>query len=269
MTHLFDTHCHLYDSRFSADLDQAIQNAKQNNVKQILIPGEDLLTSRAAIDLCSAYPNFRFCTSAGIHPHHASEEYPNLATLKDLLSNEHVVAIGEIGLDYHWMNSEKESQKEVFKEQCALALEVDKPIILHNRESTDDILPILQDWVKGIPSGSLLKEHPGVFHAFSGDPQILAFAIENGFYLGIGGVATFKKAVALQESISKIPSDRMIFETDAPYLTPHPHRGKRNEPAYVRFVAQHVAQLLETPVDEMIARSTQNANVLFRLSPVK
>ncbi len=263
MNPLFDTHCHLYDHHFEEDLDAVIERAVQKNVRKILIPGEDYATSLQSINLCAKYGNLDLFSAVGIHPHHAKQGKSEFTKLRSLLNSESIVAVGEIGLDYYRMLSEKDTQLEIFRCCLELASELDKPIILHNREATDDLLIILNEWVQQIPSQSRLISHPGVFHSFNGDTQIMDFAMKHHFYLGIGGPITFHNADALRLAIKKIPIGQLLIETDSPYLTPHPNRGKRNEPANVRFVADRLSEIMEIPLEKMIERTTMNALELF------
>jgi TatD DNase family protein len=260
---LFDTHCHLYADHFEEDLDAVIERAIQNNVKKILVPGENYATSLQSINLCAKYENLDLYAAVGIHPHYAKQGKTEFNKLRLLVDSKVVAAIGEIGLDYYRMLSEKEAQIEIFRHCLELALELEKPIILHNRDATDDSLSILNDWIRQIPTQSRLKSHPGVFHSFNGDSQILDFALKYHFYLGIGGPITFRNAEQLRLIIKNIPLEQLLLETDSPYLSPHPNRGKRNEPANVRLVADKLSEVLEIPVEKMIDQTTANGMEFF------
>lgn len=266
MNPLFDTHCHLYDPHFAEDLDAVIDQALVNDVKKIVIPGENYATSLQSINLCAKYENLDLYAAVGIHPHYAEQGKAEFDKLRLLIDSKAVAAIGEIGLDYYRMLSEKEAQIEIFRHCLKLALELEKPIILHNRDATDDSLFILNDWIRQIPTQSRLKSHPGVFHSFSGDPQILDFALRNHFYLGIGGPITFQNAELLRLVIKHIPPGRLLIETDSPYLSPHPNRGKRNEPANIRFIADKLSKVMEMPLEKMIELTTANAMQLFDIN---
>jgi len=263
---LFDTHCHLNDPHFSEDLDAVIDQAIVNDVKKIVIPGENYITSLQAINLCAKYKTLDLFAAVGIHPHYAKQGKAEFTKLRSLIDSKTVIAIGEIGLDYYRMLSEKANQIEIFQCCLALALELKKPIILHNRDAAVDSLSILNDWIQQISLHSRLKSHPGIFHSFNGDPQILDFALKNHFYFGIGGPITFQNAELLRLAIKHIPPDRLLIETDSPYLSPHPNRGKRNEPANIRFIADKLSKVMEMPLEKMIELTTANAMQLFDIN---
>jgi len=262
---LFDTHCHLYDRSFESDLDAVIERALENSVGAVLVPAENLSTCKQAIKLCASYRNITVYAAGGIHPHEAEQSKKEFPELKKYFKDHDFVAVGEIGLDYYRMLSEKAVQIEVFKECLAFAAEMQKPVILHNRDATGDMLTILQDWLRQLSDNSPLETNPGVFHSYNGDPLVLDFVLQHHFYLGIGGMITFKKAKDLRAILKKVPLDSLLLETDAPYMTPHPYRGKRNEPAYVRFVAQELANTLEIPLKKVIEQTTLNAQRLLRI----
>lgn len=266
---LFDSHCHLYAEQFSNDLRDVLRRAKEHAVEHIMVPGENILSSRNIINLCARYTNVHIHAAAGIHPEYAEKESTQIEILKEIVQSPQVKAIGEIGLDYYWMDSGKEIQKNVFAQCLNLALMAEKPVIIHNRESTADMLAILRDWVTSIPVNSRLKQYSGVLHAYNGDHDILEFIQSSGFFIGIGGPMTFKNARQLQEVLPELPLEKILVETDSPYLSPHPHRGERNEPANVRFVIQKIAELLEMDVREITKITTKNALELFHIEGVK
>lgn len=269
MNPLFDTHCHLYDRQFEPDLDAVLECALQNSVEHLLIPSENLATSLQVIHLCAVHKNIALFAAGGIHPHYAEQGKKEFAEFKTFFKNHDFVAVGEIGLDYYRMLSDKKSQVEMFRACLDFAAEVEKPLLLHNREATEDMLSILQEWLRQLPGGSPLKKNPGVFHSYNGDPLILDFALSHHFYLGIGGMITFKNANSLREIVKNIPVDRLLLETDSPSLSPHPYRGKRNEPAHVRFVAEELSQIVELPLEKIIEKTTRNALHLLGKSTVK
>lgn len=268
MTALFDSHCHLYAEQFKQDLKEVILRAQEHSVKHIMVPAENILSSQSTINLCASYKNVRLYAAVGIHPEYAGEEISRVGELNELVASKQVLAVGEIGLDYYWMNSEKDIQQQVFVKCLELARNVEKPVIIHNRESTADMLAILHDWTEGIPTDSRLKCYTGVLHAFNGDQDILEFARTSGFYIGVGGPVTFKNARQLQATIPHIPLNKLLIETDSPYLAPHPRRGERNEPAHVRFVAQKIADILENDVEAIVKITTRNALELFNIQGV-
>jgi len=264
---LFDSHCHLYAPQFDEDLDAVIQRAQEQNITHILIPAEDYESSIRTLQICSTYEEIALYAALGIQPQNATSTInENIYDyINPLTSNPKVVAIGEIGLDYYWTKDEKDVQKAILNKGLDLAIEVDKPVVLHNRESTGDMLSILQNWLQRIPTQKIISTLPGVFHAFNGDPLILDFALINSFYLGIGGPVTFKNAKVFQEIITRIPLDRILIETDSPYLSPHPLRGRRNEPSFVVYIAQRLADLYRKTIEEIIEVTTENAKRLFRI----
>jgi len=256
---LIDTHCHLDDERFNDDLDEVIERANKAGVKGILLPGansDDLPKAKA---ISHKYPQVFY--AAGVHPYH-HEQY-NEEHLLNYLKDSRCIAVGECGLDYFRLPKnanekeiEKEAQKRVFKAQIQLAIEVQKPLIVHVREASQDSFDLLQEFAANRVCG-------GVLHCFNASEALLPLAKAN-FYFGIGGVLTFKNEKKLGEVLPQIPKDRLIFETDAPYLTPHPYRGKRNEPAYTAMVVQKAADILAMSVEELEELSTQNATTLFK-----
>jgi TatD DNase family protein len=232
---LIDTHCHLDFEAYDNIRDQIVQGAADAGVTRIINPGVDVARSQAALTLADQYAGVY--AAVGIHPNSTvgfSEE--TLAAVREMATSEKAIAIGEIGLDYYWDSSPKETQRGAFEAQLALAAELELPVIIHNRDASDDVIAILREWVAALPES--LRERPGVLHSFSAPGTIADQGIDLGFYLGFTGPVTFKKADDLRKIAAHIPDDRILVETDGPFLTPHPYRGKRpNKPAYVRFVA--------------------------------
>jgi TatD DNase family protein len=259
---LFDTHTHLNDEQYDADCEEVIQRAYKGGVAKMLIASYDDSSIREAICI-SSRKDFLYC-SVGIHPHHASQ-FTKL-TQEDIklqirLHSNKIVAIGEIGLDFHYLLASAETQKSVFQQQILIAAEYGLPIIVHNRKASDDCMAIIS---KHFKEGSL-SNPPGVFHHFSGDLHMAIRLIEMGFYLSFAGPVTFKNAKRALEVIPNIPLDRILIETDCPYLTPEPFRGRRNEPLYVRYIAQKIADLLDKPVEMIEDITTQNACRCFSI----
>ncbi|CAM3308716.1 TatD family hydrolase [Helicobacter labetoulli] len=261
--YMIDTHCHLDSTSFDADLDSVIQRAFSHNVKKIIIPGADIHTLPKAREIAHKYEGVYF--AAGVHPNDIADF--DLPTLQEYVKDKKCIAIGECGLDYYRLaesveakqeNSEgsieeiKLRQKEVFIAQIELALSLDKPLVVHIREASNDSFEILQSY----------KNARGVLHCYNADRILLG--LSQRFYYGIGGVCTFKNARRLIEALPLIPKERIVLETDAPYLTPHPHRGERNEPYYIPLIMAKLANVLEMSQDEVIATSTSNAENLFR-----
>ncbi len=239
---LFDTHVHLNAEQFEEDLEEVISRAKEAGVENMVVVGFDRPTIKRAMELVEQY-DFLYA-SIGWHPVDAidmTEE--DLEWIEELSSHPKVVALGEMGLDYHWDKSPHDVQKEVFKKQIHLAKKVKLPIVIHNRDATQDIVDILEE------EGA--EEVGGIMHCFSGSPEIAQECVDMNFYISLGGPVTFKNAKKPKEVAKQIPLERLLIETDCPYLAPHPNRGKRNEPAYVKLVAEQIAELKESSLEEV------------------
>ena len=254
---LVDTHCHLDDERYVDDIEQVLENAKQKGVEKFIIPGADPKTLKRAVDLAETYDSVYF--AVGVHPYDAANY--DRSYLEQFVKHPKCIAIGECGLDYfrlpesqNEIDVEKALQKEVFIDQIRWAKELKKPLIVHIRESSKDCLELLDTYA---------GEEGGVLHCYNADESLLKLAKKN-FYYGIGGVLTFKNAKKLINVYPKIPQDKLLIETDAPYLTPHPHRGERNEPSYTTFVADKMGELSKLSTNEIENLSTHNAERLFR-----
>ena len=255
---IIDTHSHLDDERYFEDLDEVIQNAKDVGVEGVLIPGADINDLSRAQKIAHTNENIYF--AAGVHPYH-HEQYDE-EVLLGFLEDEKCIAVGECGLDYYRLPDdeaekeiEKKEQQEIFKKHVELAKKVKKPLIVHIRDANDDSKRVLLE--------NSAKEVGGVLHCYNASEHLLSLADE-GFYFGIGGVLTFKNAKNLVEVLPKIPLEKLLVETDAPYLTPQPYRGKRNEPAYTRFVVEKMANLLKKDIQEIENLTTNNAKTLFK-----
>lgn len=252
---LFDTHAHLLDQRFDLDRDAVIRGLANEGVSGFIECATDREDLQAAVALAETYA----CVYAavGIHPHSASEYDKALEeTLREACQNPKVVAIGEIGLDYHYDFSPREIQRQVLEKQLSLAKELDKPVILHSRESTADMLAIL-------------KNHPGVrgvMHCFSGSVETAKILLDAGYYLGFGGSLTFKNNVKTVEAAKHVPLDRFLLETDSPYLAPVPMRGKRNYPPYTQYVAKRLAEIWKKSETSVIEQAADNAQRLFSIT---
>lgn len=261
---LTDTHCHLNLPEFEHDLDQVIQSARETGLKKILVPGIDLSSSIKAVELAEKYPGLIYA-GVGIHPNYASDQDDRVQkSLRSLLSSELVVAVGEIGLDYYRDFTQKEVQKKTFRLMLDLAAEYMKPVCIHQRSSNEDLIGELNRWQKELASEhSMLLQNPGVFHSFGGEWGVLEFANNHNYFFGISGFITYKKAVSLREMLGQITNKRILLETDSPYITPEPHRGKRNEPSNVYLTAKMIANTLEIDINEVENLTTANAAVLF------
>lgn len=256
---LIDSHCHLNFDAFDKDRAEVIRRAEEAGVRAFINPATTLADSRQIVAMAEQIPNLY--AAVGFHPNDAAAfDEAALEPLRDLAARPKVVAIGEIGLDYHWDEAPRPVQKRVFERQLALAREVDLPVIIHQRESAADVMAILRAWAAG-------GDHPGlVLHSFSGDLAMAEEGIELGFYIGISGPVTFKNAPELRRIVAALPPDRLLVETDAPFLSPHPFRGKRNEPARVRLVMERVAELQQLPETEMSRHLVENTVSLFKIS---
>lgn len=257
---IIDTHIHLDDERYREDLDEVLERAKEGGVDRYIIPGADITTLKRAVELAEQYDAIYF--SVGIHPYD-KEQYDE-KVLESYINHPKCVAVGECGLDYFRLEGsdeekeqEKAVQKEVFEAQIALAKRYKKPLIIHIRNASHDSKMILLENNAG--------EVGGVLHCYNADDELLSLANEN-FYFGIGGVLTFKNAKKLVNVLNKIPQEKLIIETDGPYLTPHPHRGERNEPFYTTFVRDKMAELLACEPDFIEDLTTKNAQKLFHIS---
>ncbi|MGG0719517.1 TatD family hydrolase [Robertmurraya massiliosenegalensis] len=253
---LFDTHAHLNAEQFEDDVEEVITRAQENGVENMVIVGFDRPTITRAMELVEQY-DFMYA-SIGWHPVDAIDMTDeDLAWIEELSSHPKVVAIGEMGLDYYWDKSPKEVQKEVFRKQIQLAKRVKLPIVIHNREATADIVDILKE------EGA--AEVGGIMHCFSGSVEVAQECLQMNFYISLGGPVTFKNARKPKEVAEAIPLDKLLIETDCPYLAPHPYRGKRNEPSYVKLVAEQIAELKGISYEEVAEITTANAKKLFAI----
>lgn len=253
---IIDTHCHLDDTRYDDDIQSVIKNALDNKVDKIIIPGADINDLPKAAKIANSNSNIYF--AAGIHPYEI-DGY-NESVIRKFAKDPKCVAIGECGLDYFRLPDDnvdeyKSKQKDIFISQIKLAIELNLPLIIHIRDANEDSLKILKEYEDKLVGG--------VLHCFNASPILLE--LSSKFYYGIGGVLTFKNAKKLVEILPKIPLNRLLIETDAPYLTPEPHRGKRNEPAFTTFVADKMSDILGMSRDEIEGLTTQNAIRLFRI----
>ncbi len=255
---IVDTHCHLDDARYEEDIEEVISRALSQGIEKFIIPGADPSTLPRAIELAEQYESIYF--AVGVHPYDARNY--NYDTLKPFVTHKKCVAIGECGLDYYRLPDskddiaeEKRLQKEVFVEQIEWAKELDKPLIVHIRESSRDSMELLK-----LHAG----KRGGVLHCYNADEELLKLADRN-FYYGIGGVLTFKNAKKLVNIYPKIPIDKVLIETDAPYLTPEPNRGKRNEPLYTKYVLEKMSTLSEMPIEKLANIARENSHRLFNI----
>lgn len=265
---LVDSHCHLDLAHFDEDRGAVLERARAAGVRRIVIPGIDVEQCRGALALAEATPELY--VAVGVHPNSSGDFAPaTVDELRQLAAHPKVVAIGEIGLDYYWDKVTPEQQAVAFRAQLALAAELGLPVIIHNRDASDDVAAMLEEWVQSADfCNSQLASRPyaGVLHAFGGELALAQRAYSWNFLLGIAGPVTFKNARQMHELIPQLRADRLLIETDAPYLTPHPYRGKRNEPGYVALVAEKMAQLTDASVAETARRTSALALEFFGLT---
>lgn len=252
---LIDSHAHIDDEKYDEDREEVLENAQAKGVELIINPAADEESSRRAVALSEKYP--MIYSTVGFHPHDAKsydfKEHGRM--LREWAKKDKVVAIGEIGLDYHYDFSPRDIQRSVFVDQLIIAKEIKLPIVIHNRESMEDMWRLLKEHFK--------PEYGGVMHSYSGSVEMARIFLDMGFYLSISGSLTFKNARKLPKVVAMMPLDRLLIETDSPYLTPTPYRGKRNEPAYVRFVAEEVARIREMSPEEVGEITAENTKVVF------
>ena len=275
---MIDTHCHIDDPQYAENLDVFLQEQRRDGVEAIFVPGVEAATTQDVLDVCAQYPDYLF-PALGLHPENVKEDWrEQLAAIKAAVdrslastfrtleqhevrleslssSNPRLVAIGEIGLDYHWDTTFKQEQHEALREQMRWAEEYGLPVMIHSREATEDTLAILREF----PSVR------GVMHCFSGSHEVAKQVVQMGYYLGIGGVLTFKNC-KLAEHLVGIPLESLVLETDAPYMAPVPYRGKRNESRWMIYVAERLAQVYGCSVEYVVEQTTANAKALFGIN---
>lgn len=253
---IIDTHAHYDDESFDSDRDSLLMGMKEHGVERIVTVGANIATSRAALELIEKY-SFLYAT-VGVHPSDVTElDEEKINWLKAAVKKEKVVAIGEIGLDYHYDEPEPEVQKKWFIRQLALAREVMLPVIIHSREAAEDTLSLMKEYHA--------EEIGGVVHCFSYSPEMAEEYVKMGFYIGIGGVCTFKNAKKVKEVVKKVPLERIVLETDCPYLAPEPNRGKRNDSTNLIYVAREIAALRGISEEEVIQKTRENALSLYHM----
>ena len=269
---MIDTHCHIDDPQYAEGLDAFLAEQRQDGVECILVPGVDKTSIKDVLEVCDRYPDYLF-PALGLHPENVKEDWQEqLATIKAAvdtrmsnspkgvpypiaerpISARKLIAIGEIGLDYHWDTTFKEQQQEALREQMRWAEQYHLPVMIHSRDAAEDTLKILREF----------PNVKGVMHCFSGSHEVAEQVVKMGYYLGIGGVITFKNC-KLAEHLVGIPLERLVLETDAPYMAPVPHRGKRNESRWMRYVAERLAQVYNCSPEYINEVTTANAKELF------
>lgn len=253
---LIDTHAHVNVDAFDEDRHEVLQRARESGVEYLINIGFNEHTIPSSLALAEQYD--WIYSSVGWHPQDAGSFNDKVQeSLREWTKHEKVCAIGEIGLDYYWDKSNHEIQKQVFRRQLRLAHECQLPVIIHNRDAHEDTLSILQE--------ENAQDIGGVMHCYSGSWEMASKCLELGFYISFGGPVTFKNAKQPKSVLQQVPLDRLLIETDSPYLTPHPHRGKRNEPAYVRLVAEAAAELKGISLEALLEATGNNARKLFKI----
>ena len=252
---LADSHAHIDDERFDADREEVVARALAAGVSLIVNIGADMASSARSVALAETYPGIY--AAVGMHPHDSQDmQETDYLQLERWTTHPKVVAIGEIGLDYHYDLSPRPVQKEVFLRQLDLARKTGKPFIIHEREAHADMMDIIRNAARGLN---------GVFHCFSGSVETAREYLKMGFYISVAGPVTFSKSLKTKEVAKAVPLDRLLVETDSPYLTPQPFRGKRNEPAHVRLVAEEIANLRDISLAELAEATTANVRRLFNI----
>ena len=252
--YFIDTHAHLNDEQMALDLPEVIERAANAGIERIIVPGYDIDSSRAAVEMAERYE--AVYATVGVHPHDSkSYDFEAARVLVELSSCEKVLAIGEIGRDFHYDFSPREDQLRAFKAQVELAGTLNLPIVVHSREANVECLEVLKNCMSNIVAC--------VFHCFAGDEEFAGELMNMGFYIGVDGPVTYKSSAKLKRVVSMYPLDKILLETDCPYLSPIPYRGKRNEPAYLTYIAEVVASLKEMSLEELALATTANAQRLF------
>ena len=252
---IFDTHAHYDDKQFDQDREELLASMKDNGIGTIVDVGSNMETSTWIVEAVTRYP--MMYGAVGVHPSDTAElKESDIDTLKKYAAMDRILAIGEIGLDYYWDKSFVDLQKEVYVKQILLANKLNLPIVIHDREAHKDAYDLLLEYN---------QSSKALFHCFSGSVEFMRECVKKGWYIALGGVVTFKNAVKMKDVAREIPLDKLVLETDSPYLTPVPFRGKPNTPAYVRYVAEEIANLRQIPLNELIDITTNNAERFFEI----
>lgn len=253
-----DTHCHLDGEEFAEDREQVIERAREAGVGKIFLPAIDLSASRRILDLCRQYPDYLY-PMVGLHPEEVRADWrEQLENIKQLLFplSSKIIAIGEVGLDFYWSREFEQEQQEAFEEQVRWSVETRLPLMIHCRKAQNELVAILRRYAKDLPGG--------VFHCFTGNEHEAAELLQfDGFVLGVGGVLTFKKSHLPEVLPAAVPLDRIVLETDAPYMAPVPMRGQRNEPAYTRYVLERMAEAYGVSQETLAAQTNANVARVF------
>lgn len=255
---LIDTHCHLNSKQFDESINEVLENAKNNDVGIIIVVGFDIETNKKAIALAEEYTNIY--ATVGFHPTDAQNiKEKDYELLYKQLRHKKVVGVGECGLDFYWDKDHKEQQINVFKKQIEISLELELPLIIHMRDATEAVYNVLKEY----------KKLKGIMHCYSGSPEMAPLFIDLGLHISLGGPVTFKNGHKPKKVAETVSLEKLLVETDAPYLSPHPFRGKQNEPARVKLVAEEIARIKNISYKEVADRTTMNAIKLFNLKGVE
>jgi len=266
MLEFCDTHAHLDFDTFDEDRGAVIERARTNSLQFIINIAIDLESSHKSLALARQYPGFIFST-IGIHPNYTQDaDETTFTEIEHLALHKDVFAIGEIGLDYYRDYATPLQQTSALEVQLDLAQRLELPIVIHERDSAQDLVPILTNWHQNLPANSRLKLNPGVMHAFSADQKYVEKLLDCGFCFGIGGPLTYKNASDKRDLVSSLPLERMLLETDCPFMPPQAHRGQRNEPSFIPLIAQKIAEIRGLTVEEIGAQLTNNARRLFHIN---
>ena len=254
--YFIDSHAHLDAEQFDKDRDDLICSLEDNRIEKVVTIGDNLENSRKAVKIAEKFP--AVFSTIGVHPHYAKDFSDEIFfEFDELIKHPKVVAVGEIGLDYHYEFSKKEIQKKVFKRFIEYAVKSDKPVVIHNRDSDDDLLSILKE--------SGINQFSGIIHCFQSDMDMVKKLLDYGFYISFSGLITFKNAENLRKIVAYVPLNRLLIETDSPYLAPEPKRGKRNEPAFVKYVAQKIAEIKNITLAEVAEQTIKNTRTVYKI----
>ena len=257
---IVDTHAHLYLEQFDQDRETVLRRARGAGVDVIVMPAIDVPSIQSAVDLCEAHDGLY--AMAALHPsetEEATEE--DFEAVKEWCAHPSVVAVGESGLDYYWDRSFDDRQQHFFRKHIRLSIAADLPLVIHNREATEDILAILEEEAVRADAPEKMR---GILHCYVDPPEVAERAWNLGFYVGVGGIMTFSNS-EVDQYVKEVPLDQIVVETDSPYLSPEPNRGDRNEPAYVRHVAERLAEIKDLPLDRVAEVTTRNARAIYEL----
>lgn len=264
MLGIFDSHAHYDDDRFAEDRDELLGSMSENGVEYIVNVGSSIETTKTTLEIINKYP-FVY-GSAGVHPEECADmTEQDIKWLEQICDNKRIVAIGEIGLDYHWGEPSRDIQVKWFKRQLELAVKLNKPVIIHSRDAAEDTMNILKEYHDKMSEGKSKDDILGVLHCFSNSAQMAKEYVSMGYYIGVGGVVTFKNAKKLKEVVEVVPIEKILIETDCPYMAPEPHRGSRNDSTYLKYVVQKIGEIKGIEPEEVVRITRDNALNMYRI----